>query len=339
MRVGLVGFKSSGKTTVFNALTGQKAEVGGYAAGKVNLGVIKVPDPRVDALSEICKPEKTTYAEVTFADVPGFEAGKGLDSSALTHLRDVDAFAHVVRAFGDAPAAARDIRDLEVELVLADLAVVEKRLERLKKEKGKPGEKELLEKVGAKLSAETPLRAAGLSADEEKALSSFAFLSQRPMLYVLNVSEADAGKAAGQEVVAAAASAPVVVLSGRAEMEIAELAPDEQTAFLADLGLGEPARARFIRACYSLLDLISMFTVGEDEVKAWTIHRGDHARKAAGKIHTDIERGFIRAEVIRYEDYVTYKTEARCREVGKLRLEGKDYVVQDGDVVHFRFNV
>jgi ribosome-binding ATPase len=338
VRIGLVGFKGSGKTTVFNALTGQHVEVGGYGA-KVNLGVIKVPDRRIDALSALCKPKKTTYAEVTFEDVPGFERG-GLDTQALGHLRDLDAFAFVVASFAEhAGSAVGQMRDLGAELVLADLAIVEKRLERLKKEKGRPGEKELLEKIGAELSSGRPLRAVELSADDERNLSSFGFVSRRPILYVLNVDDADAAKPAPADVVAAAGRAPVFVLSGNAEMEIAQLPPEDQPAFLADLGLAEAARARFIRTCYELLDLISMFTAGDDEVKAWTIHRGDVARKAAGKIHTDIERGFIRAEVIRYEDYVAFETEAKCREHGKLRLEGKDYVVQDGDVVHFRFNV
>jgi len=338
MRIGLVGFKGSGKTTVFNALTGLTAEVGGYGS-KVNLGVIKVPDPRIDALSKLCQPKKTTYAEIVFADVPGFERG-GLDTQAITHLRDLDAFAFVVASFGEhAGTAVKQMRDLEAELVLADLAVVEKRLERLKKEKGRPGEKELLDKLSAELSAEKPLRAVDLSADDDKALASFGFVSRRPILFVLNVDDVAAAKLPPDDVVAAAGTAPVFVLSGNAEMEIAQLAAEDQAAFLQDLGLSEPARARFIRACYALLDLISMFTAGDDEVKAWTIHRGDPARKAAGKIHSDIERGFIRAEVIKYEDYVTYGTEAKCREHAKLHVEGKDYVVQDGDVVHFRFNV
>jgi ribosome-binding ATPase len=338
MRIGLIGFKGCGKTTVFNALTGQHAEVGGYAT-KVNLGVIKVPDPRIDALAKLCQPKKTTYAEVVFADVPGFERG-GLDSTALSHLRDLDAFAFVVAAFGEhAGTAAKQIRDLEAELVLADLAVVEKRLERLKKEKGRPGEKELLEKISAELSAEKPLRTVELSADDDKSLSSFGFVSRRPILHVLNVDDTAAGKPAPDDVIAVSAGAQVVVLSGNAEMEIGQLAPEDQAAFLQDLGLSEPARARFIRASYAMLDLVSMFTAGDDEVKAWPIHRGDFARKAAGKIHSDIERGFIRAEVIKFDDYVTLGTEAKCREHGKLRLEGKEYVVQDGDIVNFRFAV
>ena len=338
MRIGLVGFKGCGKTTVFNALTGQHAEVGGYG-GKVNLGVIKVPDPRVDALSALCKPKKTTYAEIVFADVPGFERG-GLDTQALNHLRDLDAFAFVVAAFDEHTGTeVRQMRDLDAELVLADLAIVEKRLERLQKEKGRPGEKELLERILAELSAEKPLRVVELSGDDERALSSFGFVSRRPILFVIDVDEAAAARPAAAEVVQAAGSSPVFVLSGKTEMEIAQLPPEDQAAFLEDLGLQEPARARFIRACYALLDLISMFTTGEDEVKAWTVHRGSAARKAAGKIHSDIERGFIRAEVIRYEDFVELKTEAKCREQGKLRVEGKEYVVQDGDIVHFRFNV
>ena len=338
MRIGLVGFKGCGKTTVFNALTGQHAEVGGYGS-KVNLGVIKVPDPRIDALSALCKPKKTTFAEIVFADVPGFERG-GLDTQALNHLRDLDAFAFVVTAFGEhGGTAVRQMRDLDAELVLADLAIVEKRLERLQKEKGRPGEKELLERILAELSAEKPLRVVDLSADDERALSSFDFVSRRPILFVINVDEAAAAQPASAEVIQAAGSSPVFVLSGTTEMEIAQLPPEDQSAFLEDLGLQEPARARFIRACYALLDLVSMFTTGEDEVKAWTVHRGSAARKAAGKIHSDIERGFIRAEVIRYEDFVEHKTEAKCREHGKLRVEGKEYVVQDGDIVHFRFNV
>jgi len=349
MKVGIVGFRHAGKTAVFNALTGLHAVVGGYTdPGKPNLGAIKVPDPRIDRLSEIFRPRKTTYAETVFVDFPGTPEGSAsaLDRATLVQMRDVDALVQVVRAFpepgtGAPPDPVRDLANFNSELILADLAIVEKRLERLKKEKGKEQEAELLERCGAALEGETPLRRLALSEADERALSGFGLLSALPLLVVLNVGEADAGAPPSDAVRAHLERAGVAGLTmcAQIEMEIAALEPEERGAFLADLGVTESARERFIQAAYALLDLISFLTTGEDEVRAWTIRRGTTALKAAGKIHSDIERGFIRAEVVAYDDFIKYGSDAKCREAGKLRLEGKDYVVRDGDIIHFRFNV
>jgi GTP-binding protein YchF len=344
MRAGLVGFAQSGKTTLFNALTG--LHKGGPAGrGQVNLGAIKVPDPRIDALSAIFKPRKTTFAEMRFVDVPGPPGkGKGLDAEALRALAEVDAFCLVARAFaggdGAPPDPARELRDFDAELVLHDLEVVENRLDRLRKEQHKgTGEYHELERLHAQLDGGAPLRAMGWSDAEEKELAHFAFLSRRPLLAVANVAEeaAAAPPPPGVEEAARERSAAVLSLCAAAEAEIAELDPADQPEFLRSLGLSEPARARFIRAAYRLLDLISFFTVGEDEVRAWPIRRGDRAPRAAGRIHSDLERGFIRAEVTHYDDFIALGSESRARHEGKLRLEGKEYVVQDGDILTIRF--
>src|SRR5437870_9831373 len=238
------------------------------------------------------------------------------------------------------PGAA-DVEGFGAELVLADLAVVEKRLERVKKEKGHERERALLERLVPALEAGTPLRTVALAPEERSQLAGFAFLSLRPLLVVLNVPEGEAAAPVPADLGAraAAAGAEAMSLSAQLEAEIAELEPGDRAVFLKDLGLTEGARARFIRASYALLDLISFLTAGEDECRAWPIRRGTTAVKAAGKVHSDIERGFIRAEVIAYDEFMRLGSEARCREAGKLRLEGKDYVVQDGDIVHFRFAV
>ena len=350
MKLGLVGFAGSGKSTVFNALTGLAAETGaGAARGKTNLGVVKVPDARVDALSKIYQPRKTTYAEIAFSDVAATAAGaqtQGLDTQTLAAMREMDALCQVVRGFaaenGDAPRPLEDVQSLEVEMNLADLILIEKRLERLKKEKGKPNEEAALAKMKAQLDCGRPLRSAtGVSEADWNLVAGFRFLSQKPLLLVLNVEESQvtAPPPAGLGAHAREHGLGLVVLSGKVEQDIAQMAADEQVDFARSLGLEEPARGRFIRSAYALLDLISFLTTGEDECRAWTIKRGTTAHKAAGKIHSDIERGFIRGEVMRWEDLVQLGSEARCREAGKLRLEGKDYVVADGDVVHFRFNV
>lgn len=349
MKIGIVGFPRSGKTAVFNALTGLQASVGAYGdPGKPNLGAIKVPDARIDRLSAIFSPRKTTYAEVVFVDFPaGADRGGGvLDQATLVQMRDADALVQVVRGFADPMTAeaadpARDVHAFQSELVLADLAIVEKRLERLRKEKGKESETELLERCRAALEAETPLRRIALSAADERALAGFGLLSRLPLLVLVNAGE-DAAAAPLDPQLGARLEAdgiPGLALSAQIEMEIGRLDPADRAAFLADLGLQEPARDRFVQAAYALLDLISFLTTGEDEVRAWPIRRGTTAVKAAGKIHSDIERGFIRAEVVAYDDFVRLGSEAKCREAGKLRLEGKDYVVQDGDIIHFRFNV
>jgi GTP-binding protein YchF len=347
VKVGLTGFAGTGKTSVFTALTGLAPRTE-HGDRRPQLGTIKVPDARVDVLAEVWRPRKTTYAEVSFLDFPPPREARAravLDAEAVTALRDADALVEVVRGFPDvAGAAARPAADVDAfaaELLLADQAVVERRLERLRKEKGRERERALLERAMAELEAGRPLRTMRLTPEERAQLAGFAFLSLRPLLVVLNVPESAAAAPVPEDVAARASAqgAEAMVLSAKVETELVELEPADRAAFLADLGLAEGARDRFIRASYALLDLISFLTAGEDECRAWPIRRGTTAVKAAGRIHSDIERGFIRAEVIAWDDFLRYRSEARCREAGRLRLEGKDYVVQDGDVVHFRFAV
>jgi hypothetical protein len=350
MKIGLVGFPGTGKTTVFNALTGLSAETGyGAARGKTNLGAVKVPDARVDALAALFHPKKTTYAEITFCDVavaPTPGQGKGLEEQVLRAMREVDALCHVVRGFTDAAGSAvkplAEAKDFEIEMNLSDLILIEKRLERVKKEKGKASEQALLEKLKVQLDNGLPLRRLqGLDPADLVAMSGFRFLTLKPLLLVLNVSEAEVAKPAPADLEAYARESGLglVVLAGAVEMDIAQMSPEEQKEFVTSLGLTEPAAGRFIRAAYALIDLISLLTAGEDECRAWPIRAGTSAQKAAGKIHSDIERGFIRAEVMRWDDLVKLGSEAKCREAAKLRLEGKEYVVADGDVINFRFNV
>ena len=341
MKIGLAGFPGSGKTTVFNALTGLSAGTGfASARGKTNLGTVKVPDERVVALANLYHPKKTTFAEITFSDVGA--SGEQM----LTAMREVEALCQVVRGFpgpaGEPPNPVVEARNLEDEMNLADLIIIEKRLDRLKREKSKSSEVELMEKLRAALEAGTPIRGIpDLAPDAANVMSGFRFLTAMPLLLVLNVPESEAAAPPPADLAAHAESMGLglVVLSGQVEMDIAQMPPEDQKEFVASLGLEEPAIGRFIHAAYTLLDLISFLTAGEDECRAWPIRRGLTAPKAAGKIHSDIERGFIRAEVVRWEDLIHYGSEAKCREAGKLRSEGKDYVVQDGDVINFRFNV
>ncbi|MEW6730260.1 MAG: redox-regulated ATPase YchF [Acidobacteriota bacterium] len=352
MKVGIVGLAGAGKTTVFNTLTGLKAEVGGYGGKeKPNVGIIKVPDPRIEELTRIYKPKRKVLAEMVFVDVAGPEGerAKGsaeLDPKLVAEMREVDALVHVVRGFNspliERPLdLMRDIKAFESELILSDLIPIENRLNRMKKEKANPREKELIEQCKAILEAEQPLRSQSLSTDEWQLLAGFRFLTQKPMLLLLNLGEVEIGQPVPVEVqeYAQAGGLKLLTMCGKAEMEIAELPSEEQGEFLKDLGITEPTRDRFIRAAYELLDLISFLTAGEDECRAWTIKRGTIAQRAAGKVHSDIERGFIRAEVIAYQDFIACGSEARCKELGKLRLEGKEYIVQDGDIINFRFNV
>lgn len=345
MKIGLVGFPGAGKSTVFNALTGQNVDTGyGGAKGRQNLGSVKVPDARVEALAKLYSPKKTIYAEITFTDLGG-GAGPGLDRSVLNSMREVDALCQVVRAFpdmvGDPAQPLVEIAELETETILADLEVVERRVARLQKDRSNPRELGLLQRIQEALEAEEPIRGLELSEAERKSLSGYRFLSQLPLLLVLNVPEDDIGADVPTEVAEAGKTRGLglVVLSAQVEMDIAQMPEDEQGEFLESMGLSEPAKNRFIRGAYALIDLVSMLTVGPDECRAWPIPRGSKAPRAAGKIHSDIERGFIRAEVTRWEDLVKLGSEAKCRDAGKLRVEGKEYVVKDGDVVHFRFNV
>ncbi len=346
MKAGLVGYALVGKTTLFNALTAlQKGSTTGHA--QANLGAIKVPDPRVDALAAIYKPRKKTYAEMLFVDLPGPRGkGSGLDAESIKALGDADAFCLVLRAFpggdGSPPDPLRELRDFDAELLLADLALVEKRLGRLRMEHGKgSAEFHELSRLAEHLDAGRPLRTMRWSDAEEREMAHFHFLSRRPMLVAVNVVEEQAAAPPAPELLAAAKErgAEALAFSAEVEAEIAQLELQDQREFLDSLGLSEPARARFIRAAYQLLDSISFFTVGEDEVKAWTSRRGDRAPRAASRIHSDLERGFIRAEVVHYQDFIAAGSEAKARHEGKLRLEGKEYLVQDGDIINFRFAV
>ena len=357
MKIGIVGLPKSGKTSLFNLLTGQRVATTsfGTARGEMHVGVARVPDERVDRLSLLFKPKKTTHATFDVVDLAGITKGEreGLEAK---EFRNADALLHVVRAFPDAigaPAAPReDIDDLETELILADLEVIERRLERLEaslRKRPTPAderEQVILRTCKAALEAETPLRALALGEEEAKAIRGFTFLSQKPILQCLNLAEKEISCGA-----ALTESFALGDLAGRPgtrlgwvsaiiEAEVAQLAGDEQAAFLADLGLAEPAIKRVLRECYALLGLISFFTVGEDEVRAWSVPRGTRAQEAAGVIHSDIGRGFIRAEVAGHDELIAAGGSlAAVRERGQFRLEGKEYVIQDGEICHVRFNV
>jgi hypothetical protein len=350
MKIGMVGFPGSGKTTIFNALTGAHAQTG-VPGGKAreNLGTIKVPDPRIDKLSALHASKKNVYAEIAFVDVVGrAEPGaKGaLDAHTLAAMRECEVLALVLRAFAnpalaEAPDPLRDLANFRAELILSDLGPLENRQERMKKEHGKDTEKTLVARCIAHLEAEQPLITLDFSTEEQRTLAGFGLLTLKPMLCLLNQEEGDVAKGIPDAVGQAAHSAglDLIGISGKIEMDIADLPPQEQPEFLAALGIAASARDRFIREAYAKLDLISFLTTGPDESRAWTIKRGSTAQRAAGRIHSDIERGFIRAEVISYSELVALGSEKKAREAGKLRLEGKDYIVQDGDVIEFRFNV
>jgi GTP-binding protein YchF len=357
MKIGLVGRPKSGKTTLFNLLTGSRVPTSRYETGRLELhtGVARVPDERVDRLSALFRPRKTTHATFDVVDLAGVPKGEraGLE---VKEFRNADALLHVVRAFEDpalgAPDPRRDAEELELELILADLEVVERRLERLeasirkRRMDAEVAEQTLLRRLKEDLEAERPLRAVALSAGEVRAIRGFTFLSQKPILHCLNVDEkaaADGARAAeahGLEPWGARPRTRVAWVSAVIEAEVAQLDGEAQAAFLPDLGLAEPALRRLLRECYELLGLISFFTVGDDEVRAWPIPEGTRAQDAAGTVHSDIARGFIRAEVVTYDDLVAAGgSMAEVRARGQLRLEGKDYAVHDGEICHFRFNV
>jgi GTP-binding protein YchF len=346
MRIGLVGFAGSGKTTVFNAMTGLDVPVG--FGGEVRLGTVKVPDERIDRLSGIFSPKKTTYTEITFTDLPGEHGAekRGLSPKTLQQIRDLDAVCLVLRDFdnpaleGD-PEPAADLEAFHAECVLADLEIVERRLERAKKDRAEPREIAAFEMMRDALENERPIRSIPQEELNRELLRGYGLITDRPLLVVVNRAETRASEPmpAGMDERLEALDAAGLVLSASVEAEIAGLAADDQTAFLDDLGLTESALSRFIRSAYGLLDLISFLTVGHDEVRAWTIRRGTRARQAAGRIHSDLERGFIRSEVIPYDVFMDLGSEQAVKDAGRLQLEGKDYIVSDGDILNIRFNV
>jgi len=355
MQTGIVGLPQAGKTTLFRILTRAHLEEKG-GRGATHVGVARVPEPRIDQLAALYTPRKVTYASVEYVDVGGIVRDRARDSAVLAPLREVDALAHVLRVFDDPavphPAGSidplRDAQSLDLELMLSDLEQIERRLERVekdlkrKKDPATEHERALLTRCRAAIESEHPLRELEFTAEERKILTGFMFLSLRPMLYVLNLGdgEVDQLEAAierhGLEKLRGRPQTTVIAICGRIEAELAELEDAAAAELLAAYGLKEPGLHRLIRATYELLGLISFFTAGEPEVRAWTIRRGTPAVRAAGAIHTDIERNFIRAEVVRCEDLLAAGSLPAAREKGQVRLEGKDYVVQEGDVILFR---
>jgi GTP-binding protein YchF len=356
-----MGLTGAGKTTVFNALAQQRVEVGGFGGSEPHRAVVRVPDDRLIRLSEMFRPEKTTPAEVRYVDVAGqmSAAGDAKSAALMGQLRTADALVHVVRAFESdtyphprgSVDPARDFEEMNAELALADLAVVERRVDRLVRElrmgKAAPNnpqwrELELLEMFKPALEDGRPIRDFDLSEADRKLLRAYGFLTEKPMLVLVNTGDdIAAGQTVVERVRAAAAGRAIVVtsLAGRLEMELGELDDGERREFMDDLGISELGLGRIVRLSYELLDLISFFTVGEDECRAWTVRRNAPAIEAAGAIHSDMARGFIRAEVVRYEDLMAAGGLVEARRAGVLRSEGKSYAVQDGDVIHVLFNV
>lgn len=352
MQTGIIGLPQVGKTTLFRILT--KAHVDAKGGQAAHVGIAKVPEPRLGELAQLYDPQKITYATVQYVDLAGVQKERMRES--LASLRDVDAIAHVIRVFDDPTVPhsegsidpLRDATNLDLELILSDHEQITKRLERVDKDLKKKKdpllelEKSVLEKCKAHLEAEKPLRELELTAEERKPIGGFLFLSQRPMLYVLNLGDdeaAEMGQAIEKHKLAALQgrkNTAVVAVCGRLEAELAEMEEKEAAELLASYGLKEPGLNRLIRATYDLMGLISFFTAGEPEVRAWTIRKGATAVKAAGEIHSDIEKGFIRAEVVRCEDLLAAGSIAVAKEKAQVRLEGKEYIVQEGDVILFR---
>ncbi len=357
LKAGIIGFPQVGKTTLFKILTHSSIDPM-KQAGKMeaHIGIAVVPDPRLDQLSALFLPKKTTHATVEYIDVAGIVKGETKDAAQLGNLKNVDALVHVVRAFAEESIPhsegsidpKRDIENLEIELILSDLAIVEKRMERLEKDlkkvKSPANEKELslLKICRQQLEAEKPLRAIALEEEEKRIIRGFMFLSEKPLLHVLNLADNDASRISsvvadfGLDGILSRPQEAISAVCGKIEAELSELSGEDAEVFLADYGLKESGLIRLIRVTYELLGLISFFTVGEDECRAWTIRRGTPALKAAGVIHSDIERCFIRAEVVPCDRLLELKTLPAAREKGLLRLEGKEYSVLDGDVINFR---
>ena len=354
MKAGIVGFPKVGKTTLFNLLTRGHAETSRFSQAKaVNIGVAEVPDERLEKLHDKIQPKKKTLATTEFVDLVGVQRGEIKGSEYLSHLRTVDCLLHVVRAFEDPEMGISvtdihpqsDIQDFNLELILADLDVIHNRLEKLrtlvKKMKNKDQEDELalLERCATELENEKPIREIDFDANEKKRLRSFAFLSEKPLLHIVNLSEERLSEREQFVSEAFSKNQEITYICGPLEEQIGELQPEEREEFLQQYEFQETGRDRVIRTTFHLLDLILFFTAGPEEVRSWPLRRGLNAQKAAGTVHSDMERGFIRAEVVAYEDFMKTGSFAEAKKQGVFRLEGKDYIVNDGDIITFRFNV
>jgi GTP-binding protein YchF len=349
MKLGIIGLPQSGKTTIYNALTrGNIPTTASAGRIEVHTAVVDVPDPRVTKLSGMFKPKKTIYTKVTYADIAGLESGSaksGISGQLLNQLNQMEGLILVVRGFSDEnvmhPSGSvdslRDVNSMLTELLLNDLIAVERKLEKLIEERKKGGtdktinarQTELFEKMNKTLSEDKPLRSMEFTSDEQKELSSFGLLTRKPILTVFNMGE-------GQSAPEASLDHPSVSLMGKLEMEIAQLSPEDASVFMNEYGITELSLNRMINLSYDLLQVQTFFTVGEDEVRAWTTKRGATAQESAGEIHTDLSRGFVRAEVVSYDDLTTLGSMNEAKLKGKLRLEGKEYLVKDGDIVHIR---